>query len=304
MKKIVLGILLILLNLQIKAQSYIPLLRSNQTWEQFQSWTASICGWDAGQILTVGDDTLITGQYYSKIICHPIKAVNQGPFCQPFIRNDSIKYIQCYLREDTALGKVFLYDTLQQNEYVLYDFNVQDGDTLFNYVMPPPYIFIVDSVRSINYPGIGSRKTYYINSQASISPYNFYIEGIGCKHGLDYPLFEAIGAQQFLTCVRDSLNSPLYGTCISGFVGTEELASNGNYNFAIKSNAYCLSSAKPDEVYDIVIYNSIGQIIFKEINLKTNVNYFFNMNFENMLIIYSITLPKYTLHLKNKIYIH
>jgi hypothetical protein len=212
----------------VNGQAYHPLLGNKYKWEEFYH-EASFCGLTSGALLIEGIDTIISTVSYKTIMKEPILGSGSGiTFCPPYIVNDSIQWLKSLLREDTLLRKVFIYSV--NTEYLLYDFNVSDGDTLQNYYGSSTSILVVDSVRSINYQGLGLRKTVFANPPGVYLGY-FYIEGIGGHFGLTDNGFSGIGSWNELTCVRDSNNNATWGNCMSSFVGLDNHDSYASLNF-------------------------------------------------------------------------
>lgn len=107
------------------------------------------------------------------------------------------------LRENTTLRRVYFLPAGETEESLLYDFSLEEGDTLVGYfseiVYEPLTITIVDSVL------IGStyRKRWIISVEGSDIEYSIqYIESIGGLHGLvePDPFFFMHGPVTTLTC--------------------------------------------------------------------------------------------------------
>jgi hypothetical protein len=108
-----------------------------------------------------------------------------------------------YLRNDTTAKKVYFMSIDSTSEGVLYDFNLNVGDTVPNYFgFMGQQPFIVDSIDSINLGGINRKRIHYIPDMPTIvEPY--IIEGIGSLTGLISPL-NGIGTAFALICFSDS----------------------------------------------------------------------------------------------------
>jgi len=95
-----------------------------------------------------------------------------------------------FLREEE--GKVYWLniDETREEETLLYDFNLQEGDSISRYLAPLWNIKIVSAVDSIRYIQIGNslRKTFYISNTLDSGWWKIpeiWIEGIGSLWGLE-----------------------------------------------------------------------------------------------------------------------
>lgn len=97
-----------------------------------------------------------------------------------------------FLRNDTSAQQVFLYDSMTNAEYVLYDFGVVAGDTvrnIYNQMGLTPDSARVDSVVSRNLNGV-SRKYIYTTSLGNPWSWGYtkiWIEGIGSTYEFASP---------------------------------------------------------------------------------------------------------------------
>ena len=233
---------LILCSFYANGQPYQRLIRPNIYWEQF-SWDAStICGTTSASRAYFSGDTLVNNTTYSKIYEYQIFPLNQpAPFCAPFGVDTFQAVLNTWyaVREDTVTQKVYIYSFNALSEFLLYDFNLQVGDTFISQYTTDGNPFIIDSVHTITtYDGV-SRRIYYCNQ-----PFNptvkYIIEGIGSSSGMYTSMFDAIGGGTWLTCVLDhstSLLPPIHpsgiSTC-SQIVGLYE--SSGEFNVTLKQN--------------------------------------------------------------------
>ncbi|GHT78883.1 hypothetical protein AGMMS50262_21990 [Bacteroidia bacterium] len=94
------------------------------------------------------------------------------------------------MREEN--GKVFWYnkEEIREDETLLYDFNLQEGDSIFRYLQPKWDAQIVSTVDSIRYIQIDKtpRKIFYLTNQLDVDGRwpipEIWIEGIGSSWGL------------------------------------------------------------------------------------------------------------------------
>ncbi|HLG35233.1 MAG TPA: T9SS type A sorting domain-containing protein [Bacteroidia bacterium] len=125
----------------------------------------------------INGDTIINSQQYHKLYI-PFVQSN----CPGMAQTQDTGYMGC-VRQDTALRRVYYIYPNSSVDSLLYDFNMQVGDTLRgvleSFASPNDTVITIDSVLV----GGDYRKRWYINSW-----YNIYlIEGIGSTYGLTEP---------------------------------------------------------------------------------------------------------------------
>ncbi len=252
-------------------QAYHHLLGNKYKWEQFQGDVSSICNYFSGVSLFETNDTIIGINTYRNIYAHNIFSLSaSGFYCPPYLISDSNTVIFNILREDTISQKVYIYDFNNSNsEFLLYDFNAVDGDSLQNYFGSFPSPTIIDSVRVINYPSIGDRKTFFMNIPGSSGTY-FYIEGLGGIYGLGVPGFAASGFLNDLTCVRDSNNNSIWGNCQASIVGFSDIKDFNDLKFEfINSTKDFYIFGKFSEVI-VELTDISGKLIYSKSKIQPN----------------------------------
>jgi hypothetical protein len=124
--------------------------------------------------ITFSNDTSIGGQTYHKLITPFVQSFSTGT-----CGSGRIAGYQGSIREDSLNRKVFFVPPSQSAEQLLYDFNMQVGDTVKGYLesfaYPSDTVISVDSVLV----GTNYRKRWNINSCYNIS----IVEGIGSTYG-------------------------------------------------------------------------------------------------------------------------
>ena len=176
MKKLLL-LIAIISALSTKAQTtvYHPFPDSNAIWNFhlylycFSNGTA-----DEYYSITFSGDTLISNQTYHKL---------STPFVQSFSTGTCGEINTGYkgaIRQDAANKKVFYIPPAESTEQLIYDFNMQVGDTVRGFI--ETNAFPTDIVQSIDSVLVGNtyRKRWNINSCYNI----YFIEGIGSTYGL------------------------------------------------------------------------------------------------------------------------
>lgn len=108
-----------------------------------------------------------------------------------------------FLRNDTAVKKVYYMPIDSTTEGLLYDFNLVIGDTVpnyFGYIGQQP--FIVDSIDTIILGGTIRKRIHYIPDIPSIAD-SYIIEGLGSLTGIISPL-SIPKSSYVLICFSDS----------------------------------------------------------------------------------------------------
>jgi hypothetical protein len=191
MKKIYTSILIALTSIQLHAQSYYPMLDSiSNTWYfvnnvmpvKVAAPTGITCNYLSFPFtaitLSTLNDTLINGNVY--------KILQRAEYNMP---GNECEF--GYLREDTALQKIFFVDNIFSPEEVLYDFSLQAGSTIaINGFLFPAYyengVYTVDSIGTITIPA-GQRRIFYLrNHNVPFSPVLEWIESVGHPGHLVY----------------------------------------------------------------------------------------------------------------------
>ncbi|MDQ3052058.1 MAG: T9SS type A sorting domain-containing protein [Bacteroidota bacterium] len=171
------------------AQSYISIPDSGIIWRQTsirfdQATTTQLC-WD-NQFDLRGEDTLINSLTYSKLYWSGFAGAN-GVCDLGTITNQN----NWAIREDTA-KRVYIFDYISGQEYLLYDFNLGLNDTLaygnafsFNGSYDN-YVEVITSVDSLLIDGL-YHKVCHITSNnwmGVVDDYVQIIDGIGSTFGL------------------------------------------------------------------------------------------------------------------------
>lgn len=220
MRKIICLFFIFITTLEGRSQSYIPMLTDSNYWDLAYSVVGMVCnefGTNGGgpYRYQIDGDTLINGIAYKKFKYYEFIRVSQisGPNCPPFYL-DTVSHPGGFMREDTALQKVYLYTGGTLQEELWYDFDVQVGDSVdYGMGWPTSGPFSVDTIYYITTPDGLIRKVIQCND-ANISLCGFYIEGIGGIAGPFLPPYYVFEEGYWLMCAgiynQQSLFS-LYG---------------------------------------------------------------------------------------------
>ncbi len=268
MKKHVLLLLILTASITAYTQSYYPLIRPALVWQILDGDGSQICQLSGGGSFYFQGDTIISGYQYKIIREYSIIPVNTGPFCPPFMVDGSSSTIGGpFIREDTTAKKVFVYDQNSNSDVLLYDFNLNVGDTLNSTYAGQGSILIVDSVKTIVLLNGDLRKIFYLNNN------EYYIESIGGSQGLQFPLVQALGFWKVPSCMSEN-NIFLWGTQCFGFVGINE----NNYLKPINvfpnpfSSSISFSSLYYDEL-QVIVYDLYSRVLLKQsISNSTVIN--------------------------------
>ena len=183
------------------------------------------------------------------------------------------------LRQNIDTKTVFFIEENTTQEKLLYDFNLNNGDTLgIAYNNPEEYIFVssIDSVL------IGDQYRKRFNLENSGTGAQEIIEGIGSSAGLIEPLFQ-FEDNYILRCfnLNDSLYYPNYGIFCDLITKVNELQKNTGQlkiipNPASKSSAIKIKGINVKKG-KIQIFNCKGQMVYNfdvidKTSIQININ--------------------------------
>jgi len=202
--------LLIVISLQSFGQGYHKLINDSLYWDVAYKDPSYICN-DFSELgpwrYFFEGDTIINAMTYSKIRYFPFVNLNTppAPNCPPFAV-DTISYLWLsnFLREDTLLRKVFVYDSSCEEESVLFDFSLNQGDSV---QCIDDFYAIVDTVYFVIMADGVSRKRIEFGGSFVDMCSGYMLEGIGGPGGPIYaPFYPYFGGPRFM-CV-ESWNGP------------------------------------------------------------------------------------------------
>ena len=286
MKKL-LFLISILLSFYVNAQTsvYHPFPDSNATWccQKLIGTGCCLCGNPEYQYhLTYQLDghVSINSILYNRLLKYEILYT----LCPPGTVVDTSTI---FIRQDTVLKKVWMYEPTTNSDTILYDFNLQIGDTLdatkefwAGYYQLPDF-WIVTSIDSILINGQYRKRFNYTPSFDSTCT-SYMIEGIGSNHGLFYGpsnCFE-YGASLNKFFQDNQLlfgdSSPVWFACHDFTLSIHELETK--YSCSISPNPFhsstLLELSSQFESAEIKIYNSIGEEIkrLRTLSKSTTIN--------------------------------
>lgn len=275
---------------------YHPFPDSAVVWREHFSGMLPLCG------MTVcvteedfqyfsGDNIDIGGVIYKKLLKNGSGYNYQsGPpppcsgTCSVNTFNSSNVYVGSF-RQDTLNRKVYFMSTDETTETLLYDFNLNIGDTLpetYNNAPAFNYVSAIDSIQI----GSNYHKRFWISSFIAGSQLNYtsLIEGIGCELGLLEPITPMFEQNTTLICVTIGA-IPVYPdtATVCGIITTASTI-HEKLNFSIAPNPFHSFStvtlpSLSGTVY-LKIYNSFGQLVRSQ-SIDQNPFYLFREDLEN-----------------------
>ena len=187
MKKFLLALIICCNSITVHAQTsvYHPFPDSFASWNFTHSnicWGVLSTDQTSMQVsYYIGMDTIINSSIYHSLYL-PIYNIYAGPNCWPPGNYTLPGGYMGAFRNDHANKKVYIVPEADSIEQLLYDFNMQVGDTLFGYLSVCSPFSMCDTVISIDSVLVGNayRKRWHINSGYHV----YFIEGMGSTYGL------------------------------------------------------------------------------------------------------------------------
>lgn len=167
-------------------------------------------------------------------------------------------------RQDTLLKKIFFY--YSNTEWLLYDFNLNVGDTLFGYQRCGEVVSSIDSVL------IGNNYRKRFNLSNTFTPHSI-IEGIGSTAGLlgQHCSFEYFS---YLTCFVQNGQTLYPDTITNCQLITQVKEVKFTAPFSISPNPFSThATLQTDKLFTnatLTIYNSFGQQVKQLKNISGN----------------------------------
>jgi hypothetical protein len=264
---------------------YHPFPDSNAIWREWRSAADGIFGhyeWEEEKF--INGDTTIGSLTYHKIY-------ESGLFSHyiSFNLDTSYYYQDEYigaLREDSN-KRIYAFMNFSNQDTLLYDFNLQVGDTIQHGINHEnPDTIIVSSIDSL-FDGTGYRKYFHLSNASSPGITNLpsIIEGIGSTKGLfsdfEPELFEM--GSILHCCTQNNIieftDSSIYACSIINNINRPEHCTGVKIFFdPISSNSIInFDNALLNQEFEIRIFNSLGMLLKteKELaveNLKINTD--------------------------------
>jgi hypothetical protein len=226
------------------------------------------CGGDYYYHYYLRSDTLINNLVYKTVYRSPLTTA--GSPC--FWWGVSPGYV-CALRDDSILNKVFIVPPLSTADTLLFDYNMNVGDTVKGFIAEcsNAVVTIKDSVMIAGQ----YHKRWFFNGCFSLCP-QFIIEGIGTCYGLFEPIPGWFQKNSYLVCVEDSSGNLFSNSCYSSPLGCRLITTIyddlTNFYLSISPNpsSGIFTVASVQEITAIEIYNLLGEEVFHQQILKSS----------------------------------
>ncbi len=264
---------LFLLAISASAQTYHPLIRPDTYWDVMKvNFRVPPCNYESGNRFFFQGDSTINGVQYNILQAYNIISLVPPYYCHPYAVDGSVFYPFAYMREDTVLKKVFIYDTWFNTESLQYDFSVNVGDTLDSLYGPwtPPQV-IITSIDTVVLNNGQLRKRFNgINMWGILG--ELFIESLGGNQGIGFPLFSPVFDFYYEPgCIIEN-NVTLYGSVMGnpclGFVGlTENNPINPVFSIAYNPTSHSATLTTPSlkgKTYLLRVFDLMGKVVFKE----------------------------------------
>ena len=242
-------------------QKYEPFISDTKQWTYVQ--TLMLTGGDGTTYLVekcyFKGDTIWNDTVYRKFYTKQV---------QPNLENERVS---CFIREDTTERKVYVHDFNFNRTALLYDFNLNKGDSFKIYVLDN--IYHKDKVFNVDTISINNKKLKRIVFKDSIT----WVESLGSLTRMYIP------SSGELICVKDG-NSVLYLN--SKFISCDMIFPQNSINAVqdikletpyrynvypnpIETSSVLKVKADNHEIFKIEIFNSLG-VLVREDNFIDN----------------------------------
>jgi hypothetical protein len=302
MKKVVLLFLLSFIFRNSNGQQYYPFPTSNAFWlDGMSTGPNDDPGWCANFQHTITGDTVINSIAYHKldksVVYHFYPFIGMCVF-DSTIASSPNSY-QGAFREDSSLKKVYYIPANDSNEVLMYDFDLNVGDTMFTALTVGCWGFPVTSIDSVL---VGS---LYHKRYNTSSGFTSFIEGVGSTDGLFAAWCDFTEFSQSLICLNiNNVGAFPSGSSCSPLLGIEKPGEN-NVLVQVSPNPspglIHLTFQNLSALKNIQIMNSIGKTLAEKNtrNSETDFDlssypkgvYFFKINcadkifFQKMILI-------------------
>jgi hypothetical protein len=178
------GLLLFQFQTNVKAQEYIPMAVDGVHWIVRYDLISTPQPVDGLWEYYANGDTIINDLLFAKIYKRQLVIIQNGPPFEP----DGLYELYGFMRDDTINKKVYAIQLNEQGncpsneEYLMFDFSVNIGDTAVFCLYPNFYNYVITSINPDVFLGFDTR--IFSNNQESD-----YFEGMGSYYGLFEEMF-------------------------------------------------------------------------------------------------------------------
>lgn len=215
------------------------------------------------------EDTSANGKDYKKI--------GEGTLMNSF----------ALVREDTTANKVYL--NMKGVDVLLYDYNLNVGDTFYYYDNSVQYKHVVYGVDSVRINSVWHKVQYFQPAVSNMGWPYIVVEGVGCVDGLTFPFwnYNAIEYHEQISCFYHKGTRPKFQIpsrpadtgSLYRYNYTDSCVVNHNYvsvsevpaaapKIVIAPNPIMSSStlriAEDITSADLYVFNSIGQVVVQK----------------------------------------
>ncbi len=185
-KRLLIFIIIFQFSTEIKSQEYIPLAVEGAQWivrydDQYTPPTVDLL-WE----YFASGDTCIGNKCYIKVFKRDLIPTDESP---PFIPDGEYELFG-FIRDDSINRKVYAIQSVgwspcpQNEEFLMYDFSLNIGDTVDFCLIPDFFTYLIDTIYSGNYLGFDTRLYKILDMWE-----DFYYEGLGSYYGLFEEMF-------------------------------------------------------------------------------------------------------------------
>lgn len=289
--------------------SYIP-INPDHVWRVDKFNNAPLVTWHCyGEYhyqLYIDGDTLIQGQQGQKLYRSEYVTSAGSFFCFPY-GNYEVGYIGTII-DDPADNKVYFISIYDTTRLLLYDYNLNVGDSLMsNMVFCDRVITDIDTVQI---DGIDRRRWHYTGCVSAMLPATdeYYIEGIGSSHGLIEPIGLALMRSKLICVQKDGTS--IFDTGISSLYGCQLAMAGLNPQEEVQPEIIIYPNPANEIIYirhdqsnigSIQIVNQLGQVqtidpVITSNEIEINIEglasgiYFVKMQFQHAVLSRSIVV--------------
>ncbi len=215
MKKAITLFSILILSVMVYSQNYYPLIEEDKTWNVLSVVLVSINPPFDTTFSTLSyklnGDTIINTETYKKM----------------YLSTEEIPTnwsLWCFMREDTD-KRVWLKKNAEEDEFLMYDFLINEGDSIQVGYMEPVYLY-VDSITEVTINET-QRQKFWMSCKIMPDYRETWIEGIGSNKGIVWSGSAfIIGGWYWLLCMSESgeliYMNPNYNSCYLNSTGITE----------------------------------------------------------------------------------
>ena len=265
-----LGFLFVLISNFSFAQSYIPLVDTNKVWNVV---TDHNFGAKETHVVFFETDTLIGANMYKKINFSKIPVYFQI-------------FTPIAIREDVSDKKVYALLSGFQEERIIYDFSLEEGDTFKSLLCQSEVEMIVDNIDQVSLFNGEQRKRFSFKNIPEV-----WIEGIGSNYGVVHKYINYCGTDvsSKLLCYEEGedlvYRDQFIDTCFVSNVSTNQMINKESVSIYPNPSSNFINvvfeSSKNENFVAFQIYDIGGKLVMQNENSLENINEI-NLNISNL----------------------